>query len=386
MRILFATTAGAGHFGPLLPFARAASRAGHEVAVAAPEAFGPAVREAGFDLRPLAGPSDADRSAMFGRIRQASFDDANVIMARDGYLGIYARAALPAMIEHVDQWRPAVIVRESLEFASLAVAERRSTAHVEVATSLQGLGRMLRAVAIEPLADLLSLAQAPRSRVEGAMKEPLLTLAPPSLEAAEDLGRAHAFRAQAAHHSIADRAGQVIFATLGSEAAAQGFFPDLYRALIGMLAATGAEVIVALGRSADPAALEPLPRNVRVEGWVDQADVLSRATATVFHGGFGTMLDSLVAGVPMVSIPLFAIDQRIHARRLEEVGAGLAIDGPQDLGSLPDAIQRVLSVATFRDRAREFAAEMAALPSPDEAIGRLESLIESGQRPTVDRT
>jgi UDP:flavonoid glycosyltransferase YjiC (YdhE family) len=47
MRVLFATTAGAGHFGPLIPFARAALSVGHEVAVAAPGAFESAVRGAG---------------------------------------------------------------------------------------------------------------------------------------------------------------------------------------------------------------------------------------------------------------------------------------------------------------------------------------------------
>ena len=36
MRILFASTQGAGHVGPLLPFARAALAAGHTVVLAAP--------------------------------------------------------------------------------------------------------------------------------------------------------------------------------------------------------------------------------------------------------------------------------------------------------------------------------------------------------------
>ena len=36
MRVLFSCTAGYGHFHPLVPFAQALKRAGHEVAVAAP--------------------------------------------------------------------------------------------------------------------------------------------------------------------------------------------------------------------------------------------------------------------------------------------------------------------------------------------------------------
>jgi UDP:flavonoid glycosyltransferase YjiC (YdhE family) len=376
MRVLFATTAGAGHFGPLVAFARAAARAGHEVAVAAPGPFESAVREAGFDVRLVGGPSDEDRAAMFARIGQASFDDANMIMLRDGFLGIYPRAALPAMLEHVDRWRPDVIVRETAEVASLVAAERHAIPHVEVAIGLRAFSRTLSGVASEPLAALFEGADVPTDRVEPAMDEPALTFTPPSLEVPEDRGRAEAFSSEVPPRLPIDGARPLVFVTLGSEAAAQGFFPDFYRAIIGKLADPGVELVVALGRSADPAAIEPLPPGVRVETWVDQSDVLRRASATVFHGGYGTMIGSLAAGTPMLCIPLFSIDQRMNAHRIAAVGAGLAIDGPEDLGSLPGAVQRVLGEASFRGRARAFAAEIAALPSPDEAVRRLESLAD----------
>ena len=48
MRVLFSTTAGTGHFGPLIPFAKACAAAGHTVAVAAPGSFANAVTGAGF--------------------------------------------------------------------------------------------------------------------------------------------------------------------------------------------------------------------------------------------------------------------------------------------------------------------------------------------------
>ena len=48
VRVLFSTTAGAGHFGPMIPVARACMKSGHEVAVAAPESFTAHVRQAGF--------------------------------------------------------------------------------------------------------------------------------------------------------------------------------------------------------------------------------------------------------------------------------------------------------------------------------------------------
>ena len=57
MRVLVATTAGAGHLAGLLPFARACVRAGHEVRVVAPASFAPAVATAGLVHEPVA---DAD--------------------------------------------------------------------------------------------------------------------------------------------------------------------------------------------------------------------------------------------------------------------------------------------------------------------------------------
>ena len=54
VRVLLATTANDGHFGPLMPFLRALTAAGHEVRVAAPVSFAPAVERAGLRHEPFA--------------------------------------------------------------------------------------------------------------------------------------------------------------------------------------------------------------------------------------------------------------------------------------------------------------------------------------------
>src|SRR5579859_8256142 len=53
MRVLFTTTAAAGHVQPLVPLIRAARAAGHEVAVACPAAYGPTVAALGFPTQPV---------------------------------------------------------------------------------------------------------------------------------------------------------------------------------------------------------------------------------------------------------------------------------------------------------------------------------------------
>src|SRR4051794_7523104 len=54
VRVLMSSTANEGHFGPLLPLARAAVVAGHEVCVAAPASFAPAVQRTGLRHLPFA--------------------------------------------------------------------------------------------------------------------------------------------------------------------------------------------------------------------------------------------------------------------------------------------------------------------------------------------
>jgi UDP:flavonoid glycosyltransferase YjiC (YdhE family) len=52
-------------------------------------------------------------------------------------------------------------------------------------------------------------------------------------------------------------------------------------------------VVVTCGYEVDPAAFEPLPRNVAVEQWVSQALLLPRCSAAICHAGAGTLIGAL---------------------------------------------------------------------------------------------
>ena len=65
-------------------------------------------------------------------------------------------------------------------------------------------------------------------------------------------------------------------------------------------------MLLTVGRVLDIAQLGVPPSNVRIERWVDQADVMADAVLVVCHGGAGTTLAALAAGVPLVVFPLFA--------------------------------------------------------------------------------
>jgi UDP:flavonoid glycosyltransferase YjiC (YdhE family) len=127
------------------------------------------------------------------------------------------------------------------------------------------------------------------------------------------------------------------------------------------------------------AALGAPPPNVHVEQWVPQAAVLAHASAVVCHGGSGTTLGALAAGIPLVVVPLFA-DQPENARRVAEVGAGIAV-GPEapsesirstvDPAAVREAVEAVLADGGYQAAAARLADEIRALPTADAALEAL---------------
>jgi MGT family glycosyltransferase len=162
----------------------------------------------------------------------------------------------------------------------------------------------------------------------------------------------------------------LVYVTFGSVAASVPFAAPIYRVAVQAVADLPARVLLTTGQRIDR--LDAPGPHVHIAPWVPQADVLARADLVVCHGGSGTTLGALEAGVPLVITPLFA-DQPESARRVAEVGAGLRVGtgGPTsavDPGELRRAITDVLADPGFAATARGLAAETRALPPVDEAV------------------
>jgi glycosyltransferase len=102
---------------------------------------------------------------------------------------------------------------------------------------------------------------------------------------------------------------------------------------------------------------------------------MGAAAALVGHGGFGTTMAALAAGIPQVVVPLFAFDQSVHARCVAEVNAGVQLPGGMAaVTDLPAALRRILDEPAFAAGARAMAAEISALPAIAECLPLLEQL------------
>ena len=372
MRIVMTTNPGAGHVGPLVPFARAFIRAGDEVIVAAAESAREAVERAGVPFHPLADPPREQLEAVWRSLPGLDHEVQGFRVMREIFAGLRARASLPGLLRLVTERRPDVVLRETTEYAGLLAAERLGVRHGRIgimAAAMEAWGMPIVAPVLDGHRKRLGLRPDPGShRIDSS---PYFTVLPEAMEDPGYRGPAHMVRFREPAAPVAplpdwwggdDR--PLVYVTYGSVTPTMPIFAPLFRATVDALGALPVRALFTVGTEIEVESLGSAPANVRVEPWVDQAAAMPHAAAVVGHGGSGTTRMALAAGVPSVIVPGFA-DQHRNARRVAEIGAGIALD--DGIGGLPTAVHRLLEEPSYREAARRVAAEVAALAPVDEA-------------------
>jgi UDP:flavonoid glycosyltransferase YjiC (YdhE family) len=385
VRVLFASTAGAGHFHPLKPFVEACVRQGHDVLVAGPPALAESVAGAGYAYWRFDEPPPDELGQVWSRVATVSADEANVIVIRDIFGRLDATASVPRLRRACDEWRPEVVVRETSEYGSAIAAELSGIPHVRVGIGLASLEELALGIVAETLDDLrrsVGLAADPGA---GALRRsPYLTMVPASLEdpAALEPPTTLRFRDPAVDARSDDLPrwwaaddAPLVYVTFGSVAGGMEMTAPVYRLALEAVAALDVRVLFTVGHDADLDRFGSAPPNVHIERWVPQGDVLAHADAVVCHGGSGSTLGALAAGVPIVVVPLFA-DQPLNARRIVATGAGISV-APPDAVALRSAVVTVLDDRTYRGAAARLASEMHALPATDAAVEFLGAIARS---------
>jgi MGT family glycosyltransferase len=147
--------------------------------------------------------------------------------------------------------------------------------------------------------------------------------------------------------------------------------PALFGAAVEGARELGIRVVATVGPRNDPAILGPQPAHVTVERFIPQAELLPACAAVVSHGGSGTFLAALAAGVPQVLLPQ-AADQFLNAQAGERAGVAIAVPGAVAAAeSVRAALERVTGDAAFRAAAERAGAEIAAMPGPEAVAAEL---------------
>jgi len=320
MRVLFTSLASVGHTYPLIPLAIAARDAGHEVHFAVGDAVHAPLTANG--LRPF---------------RPA-----------DSFYEIYAEDLEPELA----RLEPDLVVHE-WGLPAGAVAARRAG----IPGIWHGFGRMFP--------EGIGLDVPP----SGA---PHVDICPPSLQDKDFLATADRIALRPVPYStpsgwaVPSTSRPLVYLTLGT---AFGTAELLTTAIRG-LTTLGARVVVATGR-VPVKELGDLPDGVTAEAWVPQADLLPHVTLVVHHGGSGTTLGALAAGVPQLLLPQGA-DQFANADAVTAAGAGLSL-GPAEVSAdaVADQVLSLLGRAGHREASRAIAEEIALMPSPAEVAHHL---------------
>jgi hypothetical protein len=385
VRVLFSTTANDGHCGPLLPFARAGVDAGHEVRVAAPTSYAAALGRAGLAHEPFDDAPPEVIGPLMASLPSLSVTEADALVVREVFGRVDAQAALPGLLRTMERWRPDVVVRESAELGSLAAAERYDVPHAHVCIGMHEVADRFAEAIAEPLAELGRLAGLDDGRIGGGLaEETVLSLVPTLLDDPAGTGSGSGFArfGEPVAASTAPRSPDwgdpdepLVYVTFGSVAGSIPPFAGVFAEALDALAGLDARVVMTVGRQVDPASLGALPDNAHVAQWLPQADVLAHASAMLGHGGFGTTLGALAAGVPQVVTPLFSFDQTVNGEHVAAVGAGITTGaGPGAVARGAAELPRLLDDPTYAESARRVAAALRDLPPPAEAVPLLTGL------------
>ncbi|WFE26144.1 DUF1205 domain-containing protein [Solwaraspora sp. WMMD791] len=397
MRVLFTSPPGAGHLFPVVPLAWALRAAGHDVLVATTAEGLAGAAHAGLptvDVAPgvpVAGVFGTGTPAEWtDRMRRRGLRIAAAGSRIDSLLletfGRIADLMADGTLAVARWWRPDLIVHSRLHPVGPLVARALRVPAVEHGFNL------LREQTLA--ARFLPWLAAAYRRLGVPLELPervVLHLAPAELMIGDGDGWPMRYVPYNAGGVLpdwlrrpADRPRVLI--TLGTVVPALAGLSGLRRT-IAAAADVDADFVLTAGENGgrgelaggrgddtDRVGLGPLPRNVRVTGWLPLAPALANCAAVVHHGGSGTMMTALGGGVPQLVLPHGA-DQFVNAALVVRHRLGLRADPHAVTAGLLADLLAGGPATSGVDRAARL---MAALPPPAGIAARLTGLHAAG--------
>ncbi|MBR2682313.1 MAG: hypothetical protein IKE22_03495 [Atopobiaceae bacterium] len=393
MRVLWFCIPAYGHTNPTIEVVRELVRRGHEVRYYSFEEFREKIEDAGAQfvacdayLPPV--DEKAER-----KLRKVSTTEMSVQSFRT------VANLDPLVSEDVATWHPDVVVTDSACFWGKLTATKHGLPWVcstttfafnehsskymshsasEIADMVLGLPRMNREIR-----KLRPLGYKVKSAIDIVSNKPedntIVYTSRTFQPCSETFDEKHYHFVGPSVRDVApkDKSGRpLVYVSLGTVINDR---PGFYHMLIDALGNSDVDLLISCGKAFDPAQLGELPGNVQVEQYVDQMEVLSRASLFVTHCGMNSASEGMWMGVSELLFPLTG-EQRAVARRVAEVGAGTLLEESvaKDSVALHQAVLAALADEQLREGAERMRADLRSCAGPVGAADFIEQVGRSG--------
>ncbi|MDH6579804.1 nucleotide disphospho-sugar-binding domain-containing protein [Kitasatospora sp. MAP5-34] len=386
MRILFTTWAWPSHLYSLVPLAWACRAAGHEVLIASqPGILDETVRTG---LPAAAVGHDVDAAALVrGYLLPSTAVPAPVVPAGPEGKGpramrmFYAHAdsMVDDLTELARDWHADLVVYEPTALAGPIAA---AAAGIPAVRHLYGTDLLVRARAMLP-AVLAPLAERNGAAAFDPFGAVTIDPCPDGFQLPVDYPRLPVryvpFNGPGAAPAPplappAPGRSRVVVTwghTLAKLSTAHFFAPQAAAALTG----PDTEVVLAVSAAQQPL-LTDLPDDIKTVVDVPLNLLLPGADLVVSHGGAGTVLTALHAGLPLLLVPQLP-DHAGHSARVLAVGAGEVLSRDEATpGQLREDARRLLDSGAPGRAARLLRERMFERPTPADLVTELEALAE----------
>lgn len=381
--IFFFSLPAHGHVNPTLPLVRELTSRGHRVLYYDVEAFREKIEAAGAQFVPIdaympPAPEDIDR--------RAGKDFASLIeMAADLTLSLNERVA-----QDVAEHHPACVVGDSVCIWGKLLARRHGLPFICSTTTFAFNDQSARLMKRQPGEVLRMLLGMPRmarklrqlrehghdapdviSLIGNDTKTPTIVYTSRLFQPMSDtFGDSYAFVGPSVMQRYPRRPHDrpLVYVSLGT---VLNNAPDFYRSALQALSGMDCDAILSIGDAVDPAALGPVPGNVRIYPRVNQLEVLAGADVFLTHCGMNSVSESLLCGVPMVLFPQHGEENAV-AIRCEQLGAGLRLKRPS-ASCIRSALEAVLGDDRYRRAAQTVAEDFARCGGAAEAADFVEA-------------
>ena len=152
----------------------------------------------------------------------------------------------------------------------------------------------------------------------------------------------------------------------------------VWKAIAEGVEGLGVQLVLSTGGGMEPAALGldgGAASTLVVVRMAPQMELIERSALVVTHGGINSVMEALLAGRPLVVIPI-ASDQPGNGARVERLGLGEVVEKEGVTGAkLRATVRRVLEDEGYARRAVEMQAKLRAERGTEKAVGLIEGLL-----------